>query len=174
MGRKNRGTTRPSDVRISALNLSLSEVDMTLRTSVIAAVAAALLAGACASGYQPDPAEAGKIGYPSADAALAAVRARPGVAESQKDGWTIIEDKAHYETWYFSPAGHPARPAVIKRTLFSGVSGSRTQTAAMCGGGQAECDKLVAQLQAADKGSSTQGPANIPAERPRSGTGSRY
>ena len=145
---------------------------MTLRTSAIAAVAAALLAGACASGNQPDPAEASRIGYASPDAALAAVRARPGVVETQKDGWTIIEDKARYETWYFSPAGHPAHPAVVKRTSFSSVSGPRTQTAAMCGGGQAECDKLVAQLQAADKQSPQQSSGSIPTAPSRGG--SRY
>lgn len=145
---------------------------MRLRTSALAAVTAALLAGACATGYQPDPGEASRIGYPTVDAALAAVRARPGVTESQKDGWTVIEDKARYETWLFSPAGHPAHPAVVKRTLLGGVAGTRTQTAALCGGGQTECDKVVAQFQAADKKTSEQAPPNIPADRSRGG--SRY
>jgi len=147
-------------------------MDMKLSSSAIAAVAAAFLAGACATGYQPDPAEAGRITYPTVDAALAAVRARPGVTESQRDGWTVIEDKAHYETWLFSPAGHPAHPAVVKRTELSGAGGTRTQTAAMCGGSQEECDKLAAQLRAADKKTPEQAPVNIPADRPRGG--SRY
>jgi len=145
---------------------------MTLRNSVISAAAAVLLAGACATGYQPDPVEAGRIGYPTVEAALAAVRARPGVTESQKDGWTVIEDKAHFETWNFSPAGHPAHPAVVKRTVLGGVGGTRTQTAAMCGGGQTECDKLVAQFQAGDNKTSEQPPLNMPSDRSRSG--SRY
>lgn len=145
---------------------------MTLRTSAITAMAAAFLAGACATGYQPDPAEATRIGYPTIDAALAAVRARPGVSESQKDGWTVIEDPARYETWLFSPAGHPAHPAVVKRTVLSGVGGTRTQTAALCGAGKVECDKLVAQFQATDKRTSEQTAPNIPADRSRGS--SRY
>ena len=145
---------------------------MTQRNSAIAVLVAALLAGACAAGYQPDPAEASRIGYPTVDAALAAVRARPGVTESQKDGWTVFDDKARYETWYFSAAGHPAHPAVVKRTLLSGVGGTRTQMAALCGGGQAECDKVVKQFQAADAKSNEQAPVNLPADRSRGG--SRY
>jgi hypothetical protein len=148
------------------------KVDIMLRRSAIVATAAAVLA-ACAAGYQPDPVEATRIGYPTVDAALAAVRARPGVTESQNDGRTVIEDNARYETWHFSPAGHPAHPAVVKRTVLSGVGGTRTQTAALCGGGKAECDKLVAQFQATDKGTPGQAVPNIPQDRSRGG-GSRY
>lgn len=147
---------------------------MRLRSSVTSALAALLLAACETSGggATPDAAEASRIGYPSVDAALAAVKARPGITESQSDGWTVYEDKSRNETWLFSPAGHAAHPAVVKRTSIRTVDGTRVQTAALCGTSQAECNKLIAEFQAADKKNADQsrqtGQPAIP-----SGAGSR-
>jgi hypothetical protein len=147
----------------------------------MATLLTALVLAACGT---PDPAPGGapaessdptKIGYPSVEAALSAVRARPGVTESQSDGWTVIEDKAHRETWLFSPAGHPAHPAVVKRTFVRRQGESGTMTAAMCGAGQAACDKLVAEFNANDrKGAEMQqgGQPMLPSSGSRGG--SRY
>jgi len=79
-------------------------------------LATALALVACGTpGQNPESsapdAEATRIGYPTVEAALTAVRARPGVTESQSAGWTVIEDKAHHETWLFSPAASPVTQA---------------------------------------------------------------
>jgi hypothetical protein len=139
---------------------------------------AALGLAACATAGPPgaanaDPDEATRIEYPTIEAALSAVRARPGVSESQSDGWTVIEDKARRETWLFSPPSHPAHPAVVKRTVVRRLGETRTQTAARCGAGQAACDRLVAELDAADRKAAAQArPPGAMPEPPRSG--SRY
>lgn len=142
---------------------------MNLPRQAIAAMTVVLGLAACATdeASNVEPAEAARIEYPTVEAALAAVRARPGVTESQSDGWTVIEDKARRETWLFSPAGHFAHPAMVKRTVVRRAGETRTQTAARCGAGQAACDRLVAQFDAADKKAAPQ--QRVP-EIPRSGT----
>jgi hypothetical protein len=132
---------------------------MKLRISGICAPVTVLLLAACSTpGQGPDaassePSDPSRIGYPTVEAALTAVRARPGVIESQQpDGWTVIEDKERRETWLFSPAGHPAHPAVVKRTVVKKFGDSTTQTAALCGSSKAECDKVAAQLSGAEGG----------------------
>ena len=141
---------------------------MRWRISRIAALAGALVLVACETSQSgntssPAPADASSIGYPSVEAALEAVKARPGITESTANGWTVYEDKAKRETWLFSPAGHPAHPAVVKRTSVRTVDGTRVQMAALCGGGQTECDRLLAEFQAADKKAAEQArPGNQP------------
>jgi hypothetical protein len=156
---------------------------MNLRPSVTSALAAMLWLAACGTaGTGPDAAnadsrEANRIEYPTVEAALSAVRARPGIIESQSDGWTVLEDKARRETWLFSPPGHPAHPAVVKRTVVRRVDDTNTRTTALCGGGQAECDRLIADFLAADKKAAEQArqTGQLPgaADRPRM-PGSRY
>jgi len=154
---------------------------MKLRLSLISALLASMGFVACGTPGQsseaspPDAAEAGRIGYPTVEAALAALRARPGISESTSDGWTVIEDKARRETWLFSPAGHAAHPAVVKRTSVKRLGETHVQTAAMCGASQAECDKLVAQIEAADrKGAEAAGQTGQPAIPGGSRGGMRY
>jgi hypothetical protein len=62
----------------------------------------------------------------------------------------VIEDNARHETWLFSAPGNPVHPTVVKRTVVKKFGESTTQTAAMCSASQAECDRLVAELNAAD------------------------
>ena len=148
----------------------------------LSTLATALALVACGTpGQNPESsapdAEATRIGYPTVEAALTAVRARPGVTESQSAGWTVIEDKAHHETWLFSPEGHAAHPAVVKRTSMRRLGETRVQTAALCGANQVECNRLVAEIEAADKtgADATRQPGQpmVPSERARGGMG-RY
>jgi hypothetical protein len=145
---------------------------MKYRIHIAPLVAALALAACSTAGTSPDasnavPSDPNSIGYPTVDAALTAVRARPGIEESQRDGWTVIEDKEHRETWLFSQPGVPTHPAVVKRTLIKKFGDSITQTAAMCTSDQAECDKLVAQLNAS--GGSTNPQTQTPTPSTSSG-----
>ena len=145
-----------------------------------ASLLAALALAACSTtGSSPDasnavPSDPNTIGYPTVDEALTAVRARPGIEESQRDGWTVIEDKAHKETWLFSPPGHPTHPAVVKRTEIKKFGESMTQTAALCSSDQAECNKLVAQMNASSGSTNSQYQAPTQSTSPGMRGGSRY
>ncbi|HUL65548.1 MAG TPA: hypothetical protein VLW55_13110 [Burkholderiaceae bacterium] len=146
----------------------------------IAPLVAALALAACSTADpSPDasnavPSDPNDIGYPTVDAALAAVRARPGIEESQRDGWTVIEDTAHRETWLFSQPGQPTHPAVVKRTVIKKFGNSTTQTAAMCTSSQDECDKLVAQLNASGGNTNPQYQAPTQSTSPGGMRGGRY
>src|SRR2546430_16695261 len=111
---------------------------MNLRLLAILALLAMLGLAACgtagvsADASNPDSSDADRIGYPTVEAALSAVRARSGISESQSGGWIVLEDKARRQTWLFSPSGHPAHPAVVKRTVVRSLGDSRTPTAALC------------------------------------------
>jgi hypothetical protein len=59
------------------------------------------------------------VGYPTVEAALEALRARNDVRISVQGGWTIVDDRAAGTFWSFTPPGHPAHPAVVKRTVVS-------------------------------------------------------
>jgi hypothetical protein len=138
------------------------------------ALAACSTAGPGPDGSNAVPSDPNSIGYPTVDAALTAVRARTGIEESQRDGWTVIVDKAHKETWLFSPPGHPTHPAVVKRTEMKKFGESMTQTAALCSSNQAECDKLVAQINASDSSANSQLQAPTQSTSPGMRGGSRY
>jgi hypothetical protein len=152
---------------------------MKCRMHIAPLVATLALAACSTAGPSPDasnavPSDPNSIGYPTVDEALTAVRARPGIAESQRDGWTVIEDKAHQETWFFSPPGHPTHPAVVKRTVVKKSGDSMTQTAAMCSSNQTECDKLVAQVNASGSSQKSQNQQPTQSTSPGMRGGSRY
>jgi len=154
---------------------------MKLRISGICAPVTVLLLAACSTpGQGPDaassePSDPNRIGYPTVEAALTAVRARPGVTESQQpDGWTVIEDKARRETWFFSPAGDPAHPAVLKRTVVKRYGESNTLTAALCGSSQAECDRVVAKVAGVEGGEQSRQTGQPMVQQPSRAGGTRY
>src|SRR5215467_6303408 len=130
---------------------------MKLAISAVATAVATLALGACSTAGQsegaagPEASDPNRIEYPTPDAALTAVRARPGVTESQRpDGWTVIQDNARRETWFFSAPGNPVHPAVVKQTVVKKFGDSSTMIAALCSASQADCDKVIAQFQAGD------------------------
>lgn len=91
------------------------------------------------------------IGYPSVAAALADLRARDDVDISDKDGWTIINDGATGALWSFTPPGHPAHPAAVKRTVVDRDGSIFIEMEALCQAEKAPCDKLIAEFQEMNK-----------------------
>src|SRR5271170_997587 len=91
-----------------------------------AVVALGLIAAAPPAPHADQVAEAPKstIGYPTAEAALAALRAKPGVTFAAQDGWTIATDDADNAVWSFPPEHDPAFPAVVRRQMTPGPKGS--------------------------------------------------
>ena len=84
------------------------------------------------------------IGYPTAEAALAALKAKPGVTFAAQDGWTIATDDADNAVWSFPPERDPAYPAVVRRQMAPGPKGSiSVQMDVLCSASKTACDDLV-------------------------------
>lgn len=87
------------------------------------------------------------IGYPSVAAALDALKARGDVTVTVQDGWTIADDKAQGTLWSFTPAGHPAHPAVVRRTLVNNDGQPTIRMNTLCQGGREACDALADEFR---------------------------
>lgn len=95
---------------------------------------------------QPAPNTPSGVGFKSVADALAALKTRPGakLSVSQPDGWTIITEQGGSVIWSFTPANHPAHPAVVRRSLLVGEDGlARIEMAVLCQGDKAPCDRLT-------------------------------
>jgi hypothetical protein len=88
-------------------------------------------------------AETSSIGYASVAEAMSSLRARPDVTIHIKAGWTIVDDRAHGILWSFTPPGHPAYPAAVKRVLTNRDGGWYVDTLMLCEAEKAACDKLA-------------------------------
>ena len=111
-----------------------------------AAVALCLAAAAPPATPANPIAEAPKstIGYPTAEAALAALRTKPGVTFAEQDGWTIATDDADNAVWSFPPEHDPAYPAVVRRQMTPGPKGTvSVQMDVLCSASKSACDDLV-------------------------------
>ncbi len=96
-----------------------------------------LLAGCAASARQSS------IGYPSALAALEDLKSKPGVELREEMGWTVATDRAAYTVWSFTPVGHPAHPAAVKRIVTEKDGAVWMDTKVLCQATRAACDQLV-------------------------------
>ncbi len=83
------------------------------------------------------------IGYPSVAAAMEALRARKDVRISVQAGWTVVIEKNGLTLWSFTPQGHPAYPAVVKRTASKKDGAWFINMSVLCQAEKAPCDKLV-------------------------------
>ncbi len=86
------------------------------------------------------------VGFKTVAAALAALKSRPGakITVTQPDAWTIITEQGGSVVWSFTPATHPAHPAVVRRSIVVGDDGvARIEMAGLCQAEKAPCDKLM-------------------------------
>ena len=126
---------------------------MNART-IVAAFALALSAGTHA--FAADPAAqplpespVATIEYASPEAALAALRAKPGVAIREEQGWIVISDNQgdSHAVWTFTTQAQAAHPAVVKRTILERDGAIYIEMDVMCGGSKEDCDALVRGFQ---------------------------
>jgi hypothetical protein len=109
-------------------------------------------AGVLAASAQPAPSPPPSgIGYPTVTAALAALRAKSGVKVHEQAGWTVVDDPETTSIWSFTPAGHPAHPAVIRRTIVQEGKDIFVRMGVLCQASKPACDKLVAEFEAMNK-----------------------
>jgi hypothetical protein len=85
------------------------------------------------------------IGYDSVAATLQALRSDPNAQFRDQRGWTVAASKERDEAveWFFTPEGHDAHPAVVKRTAIERDGVGMIDLVALCHAGQAACDALL-------------------------------
>lgn len=88
----------------------------------------------------------GAVGYPTVAAALEALKAKPGVKISERDGWTTIDDRQSNAIWTFTPPGHAAHPAVIRRGIVETNGGLGIHMTALCQAAKGPCDRLMEEF----------------------------
>jgi len=123
-----------------------------MRKHVLALV---LALHACASGASKDqpaptpPKGQSGIEYSSPEEAQTALRQKPGVHISERNGWTIISDKETLSLWSFSPASHAAHPSVVKHYLVESDGKKQMRMGVICNATKDACDAMVREFQAA-------------------------
>jgi hypothetical protein len=105
-----------------------------------ARVAAALLFSPLAQAAD-EPA----LDFPSVAAALDALRADPAAQFESQAGWLLVATSEHGNPvlWSFTPVGHPAHPAVVKRTALEEKGTGYVELTTLCQGPEPECFRLL-------------------------------
>ena len=114
------------------------------RPFAISAVCAILLTACASSGANE---QTSIIGYSSVAEARHAVLTIPGATTREEDGWLIVVDPANYTLWTFTPPGHEAYPAVVKRVITQQNDDLYVQMTALCQAEKPACDRLFARFK---------------------------
>ena len=94
---------------------------------------------------------AGAIGYATVADALASLSARDGAGTvvTHSDDWVIINQIGAQAQWSFTPSGHAAYPAVVRRTIQRANNGAvNIETVSLCEAAQESCDGLMKEFEA--------------------------
>ena len=89
------------------------------------------------------------VGYVTVREALETLRAKPGVKiqTTEPDRWTIVSEPGDIQ-WSFTPSGHYAHPAVVRRTIkVNSEGGVYIEMTALCQAEKVSCDKLVEEFK---------------------------
>ncbi len=103
-----------------------------------------------ASAQTPAPGPA-RIDFPSVSAALTALEARDGngTIVTHSEGWTIVNEPLASAQWSFTPSGHSAYPAVVRRVIKRPPGGAvSVEIASLCEAPEAACSSLIAEFRA--------------------------
>jgi hypothetical protein len=116
--------------------------------SVTVAACAAVLGGGMARAEDVAP-----IGYASVAAVRAALQSDATATFSEQRGWTVAASREHGQAveWFFTPEGHPAHPAVIKRTVVEREGVGTIDMTALCQTPQEACDRLLEDFKQTHK-----------------------
>lgn len=89
--------------------------------------------------------------YADVASALADLTARDGAGTivTRSDDWTIVNEPGAGAQWSFTPKGHPAHPAVLRRVVKRGTGGDvSVETASLCEASAQACAKLLQEFEA--------------------------
>lgn len=105
-------------------------------------VAIALLGPQAAFAQVDEPVD---IGHATVEAVFESLRAEPSAQFREQRGWTIVASREGGEPveWFFTPEGHAAHPAVVKRTALERAGVGMIELSALCHVDQAACDALL-------------------------------
>jgi hypothetical protein len=108
------------------------------------AFCALLSYGALAADDEPAP-----IGHSSVAAVQASLRAEPSAQFREQRGWTVVASREGGSPveWFFTPEGHEAHPAVVKRTAVERDGVGMIDLAALCHAEQQACDVLLDEFR---------------------------
>jgi hypothetical protein len=87
------------------------------------------------------------IGYPNPDAALKALRDKPGVTIREQNDWIVLSDTAEHTIWSITSDRHAAHPTVVKRAFVERDGGVNVAMTILCGSSKETCDRVVRQFQ---------------------------
>lgn len=115
----------------------------------IALIPTALLLLAAPAIAQTGAPAASPIGYASVAEALKDLESRDGngTVVIHPDGWTVINEPLASAQWSFTPAGHDAYPAVVRRIIKRTPDGKvSVDTASLCEAPADRCHKLLEEF----------------------------
>jgi hypothetical protein len=115
-------------------------------------VAALALAGAAMSAAAHEPPVIGRseplaIPYTTVAGARAAVTAVPQVEVNESDGWLVVVLQWSREQWRFTPPGHAAHPAAIRRRMTGRRATAAVQMGILCEGAAPACAALADEYE---------------------------
>ena len=119
-------------------------------------VAAAILALASAAMSQTAPQAAAsapaqaRIDYPTVAAARAALEALDGngAVVTHPDGWMIANEPLAAAQWSFTPVGHYAYPALVRRTVRRSTGGAVSiEAVSLCEAQADACARLLVEFE---------------------------
>lgn len=108
-------------------------------------VAAFLLGCSLGASAQTPIAEASTSGitFASTEAALEALRGKPGVTEWSKNDWIIIDDQAEHVLWSITTPKNVLHPSMVKRVFVEKEGVVTVEMSIKCGVSKEACDGLV-------------------------------
>lgn len=107
-----------------------------------------ILALAAGSVIATDGPRTSSIGYASVAEAFEDLKSNPLAEVREQDGWTVVsmQDGEERSIWSFTPPGHPAHPAAVKRPIYEQDGAVRMRTNALCQASKLECDRLMEEF----------------------------
>lgn len=99
---------------------------------------------------EESPDGAKSLGYSTVSEALASLKTKPGTifTTTEPDGWIIVNEiSPEFVVWSFTPQGHYAYPAVVRRTIKKTNGQVHVVTAALCQADKLSCDNLIREFQ---------------------------
>jgi outer membrane phospholipase A len=90
------------------------------------------------------------VGFKTVNEALAFLKTKSTVTftVTKPDGWLIANDTSPFAVWSFTPEGHYAYPAVVKREVKQNDKGDvYIEMTALCQAEKEPCDRLIEEFQ---------------------------
>ena len=108
--------------------------------TIVMMLCAVMGQAALAADDEPPP-----IGQTTVAAVLDSLRADQSAQFREQRGWTVVasSESGLPVQWFFTPEGHPAHPAVVKRTALERDGVGVIDLAALCNAEQQACDQLL-------------------------------